>query len=230
MTSTMPEIRPRSANAAVVHALRQSIIDGTYPPGALLPPEDDLARQLGVSRVPLREGIKQLEAIGWLKIERGTGTRVVSPDFSVIEGTVEFLARFEVLRFAHVHQLRRIIEVEVAGDLARERPDGLIERLRAANQAIADGRDQPTGYIDADVAFHDLLLDASPNPLFPRLLAGFRRYLTLSRQRSFAGPEAVDGAVRAHAAIVEAIAAGDQMAARAAMRSHLEVTATQLGL
>src|SRR3954469_23798634 len=92
-----------STNGKVVLALREAILSGTYPVGTLLPPEDELIRQLEVSRVSLREGIKQLEALGWLRIERGNGTRVAQPGFSVIESTIDFLARFEVLRFEHLH-------------------------------------------------------------------------------------------------------------------------------
>jgi GntR family transcriptional repressor for pyruvate dehydrogenase complex len=222
--------RTLSANATVVMALKQAISDGTYPPGALLPAEEELVRRIGVSRVPLREGIKQLEAMGWLRIERGTGTRVTPPDFSVIEPTVEFLARFEVLRFGHVHQLRRIVEVEVAADLARNHPVDLVQRLRAANGEIASDTAKPEGYVDADLRFHDLLLDASPNPLFPRLMAGFRKYMTLSRRLSFSGPEAVLETVRAHEAVIAAIERGDADGARAAMLDHLTVTAAQLGI
>jgi DNA-binding FadR family transcriptional regulator len=211
-------------------AIKQSITDGTYALGALLPPEDDLVQKLGISRVSLREGIKQLEAMGWLRIERGTGTRVTCPDFSVIESTVEYLARFEVLRFGHVHQLRRMVEVEVAADLARARPAGLVEALRAANADIAKDPTKPEGYVDADVRFHDLLLEHSPNPLFPRLMAGFRKYLTLSRRMSFAGPEAVAETVRAHEAVIAAIERGDVEQARLEMLKHLTVTGEQLGI
>lgn len=219
-----------SANATVVLALKQGIIDGTWPPGSLLPPEDGLARWLGVSRVPLREGIKQLEALGWLRIERGNGTRVTAPDFTVIEGTLDFLHRYDVIGFQHLHQLRCLVEAEVARDLARDPPAGLVARLREVNAAIAADHHRPEGYVDADVRFHDLLLEASPNPLFPRLMAGFRRLLVQSRRMSFSGPEAVLAAVAAHEAVVARIEARDPEGARQAMESHLGQTARQLGL
>lgn len=227
----MNDEHPRlSANATVVLALKQGIIDGTWPPGALLPPEDELARRVGVSRVPLREGIKQLEALGWLRIERGNGTRVTAPDFTIIEGTFDFLHRYAVVDFQHLHQLRRLIEAEIVRDLARAPPTGLAERLREANAAIARDHDRPEGYVDADVRFHDLLLESSPNPLFPRLLAGFRRHLVLSRRMSFSGPAAVLAAVAAHEVIIVRIADRDPEGARLAMEDHLGQTARQLGL
>lgn len=219
-----------SAHGKVVLALKEGILNGTYPVGGLLPAEEELLQRLGVSRVSLREGVKQLEALGWLKVERGNGTRVTKPDFRVMESTIDFLSRFEIVRFHHLHQLRGLIEVENVADLAARTPAGFVVRLREANAAIRDNRTKPEGYIDADVHFHDLLLEGSLNPLFPLLMTGFRKYLLLSRRLSFAGPEGVLAAVEAHEVIIACIERGDAAAARLAMHEHLGITAQQLHL
>jgi len=217
-----------STNGKVVLALKEGILSGGFPVGSLLPPEDELLRQLEVSRVSLREGVKQLEALGWLRIERGNGTRVVQPGFAVMENTIDFLARFEILRFEHLHQLRRVIEIEAVQDLARTVPEGLIARLRAANQEIIRNHTLPAGYVDADVRFHDLLLEHAPNPLFSRLMLGFRKYLLLSRRLSFAGAEAVLETAAAHERIIACIEGHDVDAARRAMEDHLRITQDQI--
>lgn len=219
-----------STNGKVVLALREGILSGTYAVGSLLPPEDELIRQLEVSRVSLREGIKQLEALGWLRIERGNGTRVVQPGFSVMENTVDFLARFEILRFEHLHQLRRVIEIENAQDVAKISTPGMVSKLREANERIAHNHTRPEGYVDADVAFHDLLLEYSPNPLFPRLMAGFRKYLLLSRRLSFAGPSAVLETVAAHDQVITGIERHDVDGVRRSMDDHLRITQDQIRL
>lgn len=223
-----PSLNPLPAHAKVVQALKTGILDGTFPVDGLLPPEPDLLRHLGVSRVSLREGIKQLEALGWLRIERGNGTRVTRPDFRVMEDTIDFLSRFELIRFRHLHQLRTLIEVENVGHLARAPKKDLIADLRQLNAAIAADPTQPAGYVDADVRFHDRLLTAADNPLFPLLMAGFHKYQQLSRRLSYAGPESVADTVAAHGAIIDRIAARDVEGARAAMRDHLAVTEGQL--
>jgi DNA-binding FadR family transcriptional regulator len=223
-----PPPKVLSTNGKVVLALKEGILSGTYAVGTLLPPEDELIRQLEVSRVSLREGIKQLEALGWLRIERGNGTRIVQPGFTVVEHTVEFLARFEILRFEHLHQLRGLIEVEAAGEVARISTTAMVARLREANEAIARDHTRPAGYVDADVAFHDTLLESAPNPLFARLMSGFRKYLVLSRRLSFAGVEAVLDTVKAHHHIIDAIAAHDADGASTRMRDHLTSTLDQI--
>lgn len=230
LSQPSPAPRVLSTNGKVVLALKEGILSGQYAVGTLLPPEDELIRQLEVSRVSLREGIKQLEALGWLRIERGNGTRVAQPGFGVLEGTIDFLARFEILRFEHLHQLRRVIEVENVQDLARACPPSHIARLREANDLIGRNHTKPEGYVDADVRFHDLLLEGSPNPLFPRLMAGFKKYLLLSRRLSFAGPEAVLETVRHHETIIACIERRDPEGARRAMDDHLRVTQEQIQL
>ena len=228
MMNVETEAPALSAHGKVVLALKEGILSGAHAIGSLLPAEEELIRRFGVSRVSLREGIKQLEALGWLKVERGNGTRVIKPDFHVMESTIDFLSRFEVVRFQHLHQLRGLVEVENAADLAARTPAGLISRLREANEAIRANRDRPEGYVDADVRFHDLLLEASANPLFPLLMGGFRKYLLLSRRLSFSGPDAVLTAIDAHEEIIACIERGDPVAARAAMQGHLGTTARQL--
>ena len=217
-----------STNGKVVLALKEGILSGAYAVGSLLPAEDELIHQLEVSRVSLREGIKQLEALGWLRIERGNGTRVVQPGFQVMENTIDFLARFEILRFEHLHQLRRVVEIEAVQDAARHATPAMVARLREANERIARDRARPEGYVDADVAFHDLLLEGSPNPLFSRLMAGFRKYQLLSRRLSFSGVEAVLETVAAHEAIIVAVERRDPAAAAATMQEHLALTQEQI--
>lgn len=220
--------RPLSASHKVCLLLKERILNGEFPLSSLLPAEDVLVHQLQVSRVSLREGIKQLEALGWLRIERGVGTRVTSPDFRVIESSLEFMARFEQLRFDDVHALRRLIELEVVVQAARHASAADIEKLKAANQAIRDQRHEAAGYIDADVAFHDCLMSCCPNPVYRYIMQGFQTYLMLSRQLSYCGPDSVLEAVAAHERIIDAIAAGDADAARQALREHFHVTEDQL--
>ena len=70
-----PVGRPRVAHE-IVAQLRALILDGTFAVGDKLPPERELAEQLGVNRGSLREAIKSLELIGLVRTRQGDGTRV----------------------------------------------------------------------------------------------------------------------------------------------------------
>ena len=219
--------KPVSASAKVCGLLKERILNGEFAIGSFLPPEEELVRSLDVSRASLREGIKQLEALGWLRIERGNGTRVTQPDFTVIESSLEFMARFELLRFKDVHALRRIIELEAVSEVTRHATADIIQDLREANNKIAEQRNESAGYIDADVAFHNCLISACPNPVYAYIMQGFQSYLALSRQMSYAGPESTKNAIKAHDRIIDAIESGDVEAARTALCDHFDVTESQ---
>lgn len=201
--------------------IKQQILAEAWTVDQFLPTEDELVDACAVSRAAVREAVKQLEVLGWLRIERGNGTRVCKPDFACLAHTVEYLARRDQLRFEHVAALRRLIETEVAAELARHCPHRVIQELYAMNQRILDHRDSPVGYIEADVAFHDCLLSNAANPLYPLLMAGFRDYLILSRRLSYQGRPAVERSARDHIAIIKAIELQDEDEARALMSAHL---------
>lgn len=70
---------PSGRSAYVVEALTQSINNREFKPGERLPSVERLAEQLGVGRSSVREGIKQLQALGLLRVEQGRGTFVAQP-------------------------------------------------------------------------------------------------------------------------------------------------------
>ena len=222
---------PRSPSAVerARAAIKQQILDGEWAVGSYLPREDDLVTACGVGRAAVREAVKQLEALGWLQIDRGNGTRVRKPDFTSIAHTVEYLNRRDQLRYEHVLALRRLIEIEVVGELARHCPHRVVQDLYAHNQRILDHRDRPEGYIEADVDFHDCLLRNAANPLYPLLMDGFRDYLVLSRSLSYQGRASVEQSARDHIAIIKAIEAQDEDAARRLMTEHLRTVSRRTG-
>ncbi len=74
--------------------LRKRIMDGTYVPGFRLN-IDALARELGVSKVPIREAIRRLEAEGWIVTQRNTSPQVAQIDLSLWEKQMTVLALLE---------------------------------------------------------------------------------------------------------------------------------------
>jgi GntR family transcriptional regulator len=69
---------PRSQYAQIAEAIRARIEDGTYPPASVLPSEDRLAEEFGVSRVTINKAVGQLRSAGDVKVQRGRGTTVRS--------------------------------------------------------------------------------------------------------------------------------------------------------
>ena len=69
----------QSIPISMAQTLQQHILSGHYPGGSQLPPQRELARQLGISRASLREALSMLEALGLVEIQPGKGVRINSP-------------------------------------------------------------------------------------------------------------------------------------------------------
>lgn len=175
MTATAPPTRTRDPFTEVdlqrrellaeriAASLRAAIIDGRLQPGTRLT-ETDLAQRLGVSRVPLREAFRVLEAEGIVTIQPHRGV-VISP-----LSTTEMLELFEV---------REMIEAKAAELLATHREPAVLDALQAMEdemRASVNAGDLDAYYLLA-AAFHDTLVAGSGNRILGRLHAQIRLQL-----------------------------------------------------
>lgn len=226
----MLSARPGLADA-VVHGLLAAVEDGTYPVGARLPPEAVLAEQAGVSRLTLREAVRVLRDKGVLRVEQGRGTFVNAPDrWAALD--VELLSSRIVVEGDPVRTARLVTEVrsliEVgAAELAaaRRAPEHLltlstlVERMRAT---VMD--EDVRAFSDADLAFHEAVMDAAGNPLLTAVMQPIRAMVVRVRAQTSITLDMRLTAVEAHTKIFEAVAAGDPAAARLAMAEHMAQT------
>jgi DNA-binding FadR family transcriptional regulator len=99
--------------------IKNMIADGVLLPGSRLPPEAELAKQLGLSRNSLREGVKALELMRVLDVRQGDGTYVTSLRSDVLLEALTFGLELHqddsVLQF---HEVREMLEPEVAAKAA----------------------------------------------------------------------------------------------------------------
>ncbi|MFD5320337.1 FadR/GntR family transcriptional regulator [Streptomyces sp. NPDC127098] len=220
-------MRYRTMHQRVVDELGRRIVGGGWEPGRPLPVEDALATEIGVSRGALREAVKALAAKGMLQVRPRTGTRVLPPE------QWNHLDR-DVLRWQQegdsaamlrdTGELRRIVEPEAARLAAARARPAEVRALTDALAAMEEAATRPgrAGYVEADIAFHRALLDASGN----RLLGSLGRAIDIALQHSFAvstrTPGAVEASLPAHRAIVAAVAGGDAEAAAAAVLGIIE--------
>ncbi len=207
-----------------------SIIEGHYRPGDLLPTEEELSHQLGVSRPVVREATKSVTMLGMLRSRQGRGTEVLpyenwnefAPE--VLEARRELQSVDEFL--IHLLEVRRIIEIEAAS-LAAERATAddvaLIETFIAAMRDVGG---DAAAFAAIDVGFHDAILAATGNRPLRSLLRSIEPALLAARTMSlFNRPSGVERSTREHRAIFMAIGEGSASDARRAMSSHLSWTA-----
>ncbi len=219
--------RARSLAQGVVEALAGRIRDGALKPGERLPTEGQLMAAFGVSRTVVRESLSRLQASGLVHTRHGIGSFVA--DLGAAPESFRIAPeQLETLRdVIAVLELRIGIETEAAGLAAQRRSEQNLAVMRQAldefAQAVAEGRDA----VAADFRFHGEIARATHNAHFTTLLATLGTNIIPRARLQAAGPPDAERLAylrrvnAEHESILDAIAAGDAEAARAAMRTHL---------
>jgi GntR family transcriptional repressor for pyruvate dehydrogenase complex len=209
------------------------IIEGEFGPGDTLPGEQELVVRHDVSRMTVREAVKTLEAMGVARIERGRGT-FVNPlnRWTSMEAVLRATSngQNDVAASLQLIELRRMLEAGAA-ELAATRISA--EELAAAREHLAAMKSSHTtndvgSFVDADLAFHDVILHASGNIFLAVLFEPLSRILAERRTQTSRVVQIQANAIEAHAAIVEALEAGDPEHARLAMDNHMNQTLSDL--
>lgn len=219
--------------AVVAQEVLERIVSGQLPPGTMLPSETVIGDQFEVSRLTVREALKQLAAINVLTAVRGKGTYVNEvSEWTSIEAVVRAAAANGRAHEVSIQMLemRRIIEVGAA-ELAGSRctPEDIealrrhLDRMRTSHES-----GDIDGFVEADLAFHDVILAASGNLLVPAVYDPVRRLLAQTRRETSAVPAIQSNAIGMHEKIVAGMAAGDPEQARSAMADHMQQTLDDL--
>jgi GntR family transcriptional regulator, transcriptional repressor for pyruvate dehydrogenase complex len=222
VTSQLADRQPDSAAQVVAH-VRQLIDRGLLGPGARLPPERDLARQVGVSRPTVRAGLRTLAALGVVRSRRGSGTYIPDRPPTLGAEALSFLAALHKFTIDDVYEVRRILEVGAAG-LAAERasPDQVATLAEEVTGLFASLTDRQV-FLLHDINFHRSIAAASGNPIVASLVEMVsalhyeRRRVTAER----AADRELRDAADAHRQIYQAVRARDADRARRAMNDHL---------
>lgn len=220
--------RSLSQTDVVVNGIKNMIIRGDLGAGSRLPVELDLAAALGVSRSSLREGVRALALMGVLETRQGDGTYVTSLDASLLLAPMAFLVDLQApADSVHLAVVRRILEVESAARAARLITDDQIERARAILDDIAPLIDNPSAsdhelIMNADIAFHRLISEASGNPALAALIEALANRTARTRLwRGLSENGVLTATHSEHTSILRALASGDSERARLAMTNHL---------
>lgn len=217
----------------VADELLDRIIAGEFPPGASVPGELELSARHEVSRMTVREAIKTLEAQRILSVERGRGT-FVNPlsRWASLEAVLRAASEGKDDASAAIQliELRRMLEsgaCELAavriGNADLERLYGQVEAMRNAH-----ARNDLAAFVEADLAFHDLILQASENVFAAVLFEPLHRILERRRTETSKVPEIQEHAILHHQRIADALASREPHLARDAMDAHMQQTLDDL--
>jgi DNA-binding FadR family transcriptional regulator len=228
MSVEFDRLRVEPAYRKVAAALTERILDRTLATGALLPPEIELARQLGVHRSTVREALRELETNGLLARRPGSKRMVVTrPEQAAIAETVSRALALHDVSFEHVWEGMTLLEPPIAEVAAQRRDAADLAALEAAAALFAADNSE-TGRIPTDAAVHEV------GEFFRRLgECTHNRVLTLAHEPliqllepSLAAmidrvPQARRRIVAAQRRVVDAVRARDSAAARDWMAKHI---------
>ncbi|NKJ37781.1 MULTISPECIES: FadR/GntR family transcriptional regulator [Rhizobium] len=206
-------ISRKNAAEAVFDDIRSAITSGRLAVGTRLPAESQLAGHYGVSRPIVREALRSLQTLGFTQTRTGSGTFVVTSTPSPELHYGGYSARDLI-------EARPFIEVPAAGWAALRRTDAQLARLLGLCDEM-DRQEDPYKWVQLDSEFHSMIAEASGNAVFAKIVADARD--ALMRQSELVNMMAqrrVASNVE-HRQIVEAILAGSEQAAIAAMEAHL---------
>lgn len=209
-----------------IASIQELIRNGDLPPGSRLPPESELAVQLGVGRSSIREAVKALELTRVLDVRHGDGTFVTSLEpHLLLEGVgfaIEFVQDDSVLE---VVEVRRLFE-PVATGLAASRIDAAtLDRLAGHVAGMEQAGDDQEQLIHHDQAFHSAVYAATGNRTLVPILDGLSsRTLRARTWRGVIEADASQQTIREHRAIHQALADRDRRLAEAAALMHVNTS------
>ncbi len=223
----------KSLTETVLEGLLDGILGDQFPAGSPLPPEADIAVSHSVSRVTVREALKTLQAGNVVTIRRGVGTFVNAPEeWTSLETVLLYASRNSsaATAAADLIEVRRMVETGAAALAARHRTETDLEHLGEHISAMvaASAENDVAAFVQADIAFHDIILRASHNLFVPVLFEPLGRLLRDNRARTSAVPEIQRNAIAMHRGILSALTAGDTERSRRAMDKHMDQTIDDL--
>jgi GntR family transcriptional regulator, galactonate operon transcriptional repressor len=217
---------PGTLSTQVMHLLGQRIVAGDFRVGESMPVEATLCRRFAVSRTTLREAMKKLHGKGLIAIAPKSGTRVrpasdwnqLDPD--VLAWRLQGAPDRDLLR--QLYEMRQAIEPEACRLAATNADEGAREAIARAYDGLATARHDPARVVDADVAFHMAIVEATRNVFLTSLAAAIRATLGFSFALGVPGKPFSTSELRRHRLIMEQILARRGDAAALTMRSLLQ--------
>lgn len=196
-----------SLSSRVFHTIRENILSGKYVTEEELK-EKTIGEELGVSRTPVREALRQLELEGLVTIIPNKGAYVVGISQKDIRDIYEIRSRLEGLCASWA-----------AVNITKEQLDELEENIYLSDFHSAKGNSEQV--VELDNKFHEILYNASASKELRHVLLDFHHYVQRVRKITLAVPERAIDSNKEHRKIVEALKSRDAAQAEKLANVHM---------
>ena len=216
-------IQPERLYERIVSQIEERIVAGELKTGDQLPPENELAKQFGVSRTAVREAIKALREKRLVEVHPGRGTFITNTAPGSMRHSLGLLMKFGSSNgSADLVEVREMLEPEIAALAASRTTNEDIAAMQEAVDIMDTALDDADRFVEADLDFHLALAEATQNPLIPLLMDSIIDLLREERKRTGLVEGGLQRGQSHHKRILKAIMRRDAKAARQSMQNHLE--------
>jgi len=207
----------------IVNQLKAAILSGRFRPGERLPTERELTQQFQVSRVVVREALRELAIKGLVNILQGPagGAYVTDLSFDHLNNAFLDLFLYNKLSVSELIQTRILIESEIARLAATHVDARFGDRLKAALASEQSVASSQANFISNRLMVHHILAEMSANRLLQAIATSLFR-LTADVILEVKPEQAIVHRTEEHAKMVAAVLSRQPEAAAAAMQNHLE--------
>jgi GntR family transcriptional repressor for pyruvate dehydrogenase complex len=209
----------------IIEDIKQRLIDGKLFEGDKLPNQPEFARQLGVSRLSLREALNTLTQMGVIEQKPGRGTIIVSGNTALWSDKPKPPLLADAKATLELMETRRLVETLIAPlSVQRKQPAELqsLERDLAVMHTALGNADMAT-FLKRDLSFHYHLAKAAHNRYLLHIFIDMSSIIEKFMRETFtAQPDMMAAAYEYHRAIYESLKAGDTDAYVRQMRGHLD--------
>ncbi len=214
--------RPQLLYQAVQEEIKSYIIEHSLMPGDALPPETELAGQLGVSRNSVREAVKSLETLGIVEARTGAGLFVRDFSFDPLLKNLAYGLMFDLQDLADILEIRFHIEHSMIDQAVATVTPEQLDELRAILVRMKHSAEQGMLAPEEDRLFHGALWNNVRNRSVGKIVDIFWMTFAQARQRTLVPANPADDieVYHWHVAIVDALEERDAEAARTAMVRH----------
>ncbi len=199
-----------SLSSRVFHTIRENILQGKYAKDEELK-EKTIGEELGVSRTPVREALRQLELEGLVTIIPNKGAYVVGISQKDIKDIYEIRCRLEGL-----------CAKWAAANITKEQLDELEENVFLSDFHIGKGNSEQV--VELDNKFHEIIYAASESKELRHVLSDFHHYVQRVRRMTLAVSERASESIGEHRKIVEALKNHDAKMAEKLATEHIKNT------
>jgi GntR family transcriptional repressor for pyruvate dehydrogenase complex len=206
----------------IVEKIKTMIDDGTLKPGDSLPSERQLAKDMQVSRIPVREALKMLEFMGVIEIRHGRAAVVRGLGKATMLESIDLVLESGPNELYEMNEARKLLEVGAIRLACEKRTNTDIARMGEILEQMKAELNDTVSIVDTSMEFHMAIMRATKNKILCSFMMLFRDLLYESRSISLSRPERPGQALDEHKAILQAVIDRDADRAASLIETHIE--------